>query len=82
MQLTIRGLLSNQASLRGLLTILEWKNSGVDIILLCETFLTIHMEKLVHIQRHTLIINNRSAYKGRGTAILIPEISHSKVDQN
>ena len=40
MQLNICSLLSNATELKMLLTKLEQKNSPVDVILLCETFLT------------------------------------------
>ena len=54
-----------------LIHILETKNSRVDIILLCETFLNKSMEKLVKIPGYTLICNSRSKSKGSGTAILL-----------
>ena len=54
-----------------LIHILETKNSRVDIILLCETFLNKSTEKLVKIPGYTLIYNSRSKSKGGGTAILL-----------
>ena len=54
-----------------LIHILEMKNSRVDIILLCETFLNKSTEKLVKILGYTLICNSRSKSKGGGTAILL-----------
>ena len=40
LQLNVRSILSNQIELKQLLQTLENKNSHVDIVLLCETFLS------------------------------------------
>ena len=71
MQLNIHSLLSNVTELKLLLTKLEWKNSSVDVILLCETFLNKKTEKLVNIPHYQLYSTCRSNHKGGGTAILI-----------
>ena len=71
MQLNIRSLLSNVTKLKILLTKLEWKNSSVDVILLCETFLNKKTEKLVNIPHYQLCSTYRSNHKGGGTTILI-----------
>ena len=71
MQLNIRSLLSNATELKMLLTKLEQKNSPVDVILLCETFLTKKTEKLVKIPHYQLYSTCRSNHKGGGTAILV-----------
>ena len=71
MQLNIRSLLSNATELKMLLTKLEQKNSPVDVILLCETFLTKKTEKLVDILHYQLYSTCRSNHKGGGTAILV-----------
>ena len=42
MQLNIRSLPSHQSSLKQIIKTLESKNSPVDIVLLCETYLTSH----------------------------------------
>ena len=73
MQLNIRSLLAHQTELRDLLQILSNKNSTVDVILLCETFLSSNTEKLAYIPGYHLVTNNRNNHKGRGVAILIRE---------
>ena len=60
LQLNIRSILSHITELKRLLHILETKNSRVDIILLCETFLNKTTEKLVKIPGYTLICNSRT----------------------
>ena len=71
LQLNIRSILSHITELKMLILILETKNSRVNIILLCETFLNKSTEKLVKIPGYTLICNSRSKSKGGGTAILL-----------
>ena len=73
MQLNIRSLLANQTDLRQLLQVMSNKNSSVDVLLLCETFLMPRTEKLVSIPGYCLVTNNRNNYKGGGVAILIRE---------
>ena len=71
LQLNIRSILSKQTELKQLLHALENKNSRVDILLLCETFLNEKTTKLVNIPNYTLISNHRPNRKGGGTCILI-----------
>ena len=71
--LNIRGLLSHQKELSQLLRDLEFKNSKIDIVLLCETHLTKFTSNLVNIPRYILVNNNRDTKKGGGTAVLIKE---------
>ena len=79
MQLNIRSLLSNVTELKILLTKLEQKNSSVDVILLCETFLNKKTERLVNIPHYQLYSTCRSNHKGGGTAILIRDgITHKR----
>ena len=79
MQLNIRSLLSNATELKILLTKLEQKNSSVDVILLCETFLNKNTERLVNIPHYQLYSTCRSNHKGGGTAILIRDgITHKR----
>ena len=59
--------------LRQLLQIMTNKNSSVDVLLLCETFLMPRTEKLVNIPGYCLVTNNRESHKGGGVAILIRE---------
>ena len=73
LQLNIRGLISHKTDLHQLLNTLKLKNSTVDVVLLCETFLNGTTVKQVHIPGYTLISNHRRQYKGGGTAILVRE---------
>ena len=71
MQLNIHSLLSNITELKLLLTKLERHNLPVDVLLLCETFLTKKTERLIHIPHYKHYSNSRTIYKGGGTSILI-----------
>ena len=71
LQHNIRGLIGHQAKLKLLMDTLNSKNSSIDILLLCETFLTKHTIGLVDIPRYDVISNHRKNFKGRGTAIVI-----------
>ena len=71
LQLNIWSLLVYQDDLKDLLFHLDKRNSPVDILLLCETFLTGRTHKLINIPGYTLLSNNREKTKGGGTAILI-----------
>ena len=73
LQLNICGLISHQDELKLLLHKLSKKNSGVDIILLCETFLNKKTAKLIQIPGYNMIANNHQHNKGGGTAILIKD---------
>ena len=63
--------MSHQHELRLLLQQLNNKNSTVDIVALCETFLTKKVEKLVNIPGYTLYCKNRTDHKGGGVGLLI-----------
>ena len=71
LQLNIRSILSKQIELKQLLHTLENKNSRVDIVLLCETFLNDKTTKLVNIPSYSPISNHRLNRKDGGTCILI-----------
>ena len=58
LQLNIRSILSNQTELKQLLQTLETKTQRVDIVLLCETFLSARTTKLVNIPNYTLVSNH------------------------
>ena len=73
MQLNIRGILAHQQELCQLLRDLERKGSHVDIVLLCETFLTKKTEKMFNIPGYKLIANHRPTRKGGGISILLNE---------
>ena len=61
----------NITELKLLLTKLEWNNSPIDVLLLCETFLNKKTERLVHIPHYKLHSNSRTNHKGGGTSIMI-----------
>ena len=71
MQLNSRSILAHQQELSQLLRNLERKGSRVDIVLLCETFLTKKTEKMVNIPGYKLIGNHRPSRKGGGVCILL-----------
>ena len=72
-QLNIRSLLSNQDGIKQLLAQLKCRNSEVDIMILCETFLRDHTEHQVNIPRYNLISNHRQHSNGGGTALPVCE---------
>ena len=72
-QLNICSLLVHQSELIHLLATLEQKNSKIDILLLCETFLTSKTASLVNIPGYKLMFRSHQFNKGSGTAILVKE---------
>lgn len=73
MQLNIRSMLSKQTELNQLLNLLNNKNSKVDALLLCETFLSSDKIGLTCFPGYKLISNHRKKGNGGGTAILLKE---------
>ena len=73
MQLNICSILAHQQELSQLLRNLERKGSCVDIIPLCETFLTKKTEKMVNIPGYKLIRKHCPTRKGGGVFILLNE---------
>ena len=71
LQHNIRGLIGHQAELKLLMDTLNSKNSPIDILLLCETFLTKHTIGMVNIPGYDVISNHQKDFKGGGTAIVI-----------
>ena len=71
LQLNIQSLLAHQDDLKDLLFQLDKRNSPVDVLLLCETFLSERTQKLINIPGYTLLSNNWKRSKGGGTAIPI-----------
>ena len=79
LQLNMWSLLVHLGEVKDILFNLEKRNSPVDILLLCETFLTKRTQKLINIPGYTLLANNREKSKGGGTAILIKKnISYTR----
>ena len=73
LQLNIRSILAHQHELRQILQDLEKKNSPIDVVLWCETFLTKKTIGMVNITDYTHISNYRSKKKGGGVSILLKE---------
>ena len=73
MQLNIRSVLAHQHELKQLLQMLEKKNSRIDAVSPCETFLTKNTANMVNIPGYTHIGNFRTKKKGGGVSILLKE---------
>ena len=71
LQLNIRSLLAHQGDLCQLIRTTEKKNSRIDIILLCETFISKSTFKMVKIPGFTHVGNFCKEKKGGGVSILI-----------
>ena len=67
----MRSLLAHEQELRQLLQTLEKRNSQIDVVLLCETFLTKKTENMVNIPDYSHIGNYRTERKGGGVLILL-----------
>ena len=79
LQLNVRSLLAHQHELNKLLCALEKRNSKIDIVLLCETFLAKNAINMVRIPVYTHVGNYRKERKGGGVSILIREgISYTR----
>ena len=61
----------HQSELGFILQLLADKNSTVDVLILCETFLSSKINQLVNIPGYSMISNSRTDHKGGGVAILI-----------
>ena len=73
MQLNIHSLLSHQQDLCQIIRSTEKKNSRIDIVLLCETFLSKNTPQMVKIPSFTHVSNYKKNMKGGGVTILIRE---------
>ena len=73
LQLNIRSILAHQHELKQLLRDLEKKNSSIDVVLLCETFLTKKTIGMVNVVGYTHVGNYRNTKKGEGVSILIKD---------
>ena len=73
LQLNIRSILAHQQELKQLLQDLEKKNSSIDVVLLCETFLTNKTIDMVNAGGYTHIGKYRSMKKGGGVSILLKD---------
>ena len=71
LQLNIRSLLAHQQELKHLLTKLLERNCRIDVVILCETFLSKNTLNMVNIPGYTHIGNYRSDRKGGGVSILL-----------
>ena len=71
MHLNIRSVLSHQQELCQLIRTTERKKSQIDVILLCETFLSSKTKSLVNIPGYSHICNYCKTKKGGGVSILL-----------
>ena len=72
-QHNLHSLPCNISETKLLLQTLHDKNSTVDIMLLCETFLSKSTAKLIKIPGYTLVLNYRQNHKGGGTSMLVKD---------
>ena len=82
LQLNIQSILAHQHELKQLLQDLEKKNSSIDVVLLCETFLMKKTIGMVNVVGYTHVSNYRSTKKGGGISLLIKDGICYKEDQN
>ena len=73
LQINIRSLLAHQLELNKLIRMTEKKTSQIDIILLCETFLSKQTVNVANVPGFTHIDNYRRHKEGGGVSILIRE---------
>ena len=73
MQLNIRSVLCHHQELCQLIRSTEKKNSRIDVILLCETFLSSKTKSMVNIPGFSHISNYHKSKKGGGVSILLRE---------
>ena len=71
MHLDIRSVLGHQQELCQLIRSTERKNSWIDVILLCETFLSSKTKSMVNIPGFSHICNYRKTKKGGGVSTLL-----------
>ena len=71
LQHNVRSLPHNISETKLLLQTLHDKNSSVDIMLLCETFLNKNTANRTRIPGYTLVSNYRQEHKGDSTSVLI-----------
>ena len=71
LQLNIRSLLAHQQELKHLLAKLSKHNCKIDVVLLCETFLSKNTLNMVNIPGYTHVGNYRTDRKGGGVSILL-----------
>ena len=73
MHLNIRSVLSHQHELCELIRSTEQKNSRIDVILLCETFLSSKTKSMANIPGFSHICNHHKSKKGGGISITLHE---------
>ena len=71
LQPNIRSILSKQMELNQLLRDLENKRSKIDVLMLCETFLSNNTTSLLNIPGYNIFADSRTQHKGGSTAILV-----------
>ena len=73
LQHNVRSLPCNISKTKLLLQTLHDKNSSVNIMLLCETFLNKNTANRIRIPGHTLVSNYWQDHKGGSTSVLIKD---------
>ena len=73
LQHNVHSLPCNISETKLLLENLHNKNSTVDIMMLCETFLSKNTAKLIKIPGYTLVSNYQKNHKGGGMSVLIKD---------
>ena len=79
LELNIRSLLAHELELKQLLQDLENRNTTVDVLMLCETFLNKKTESIIKLPGYKLISNCRKENKGSGVRIFIKEYINYKI---
>ena len=79
LELNIRSLLAHELELKQLLQNLENRNTPVDILMLCETFLNKKTESIIKLPGYKLISNCRKENKGSGVCIFLKEYINYKI---
>ena len=77
LQLNIQSILAHQHELKQILRDLEKKNSSIDVVLLCETFLTKKTICMVNVVGYTHVGNYRNTKKGGGVSMLCGDVAAS-----
>ena len=78
----IRSLLAHELDLKQLLQNLENRNTPIDILMLCETFLNKKTESIIKLPGYKLISNCRKENKGGGVCIFLKECINYKIQHD
>ena len=81
LQLSIRSMLAHQQELRQLLSELANRNSRINAVLLCKTFLLKNTANMYNIPGYNHLFNYRKECKGGGVSILLKNGTHTKEEK-